>query len=498
VPPPLAAFFVFVFVVGLLIADSKRTQGTTYASWLPLLWLLVISSRLVSEWLHLGPPLEHPGDLLDGSPIDRAFFLGLIVAAVWTLSRRSIPWSGLPAANVALTVFLAYAALSIVWSEFPFTAFKRWVKILGHPLMVLILLSEPDPKEAVRVLFKRCAYILIPTSVLFIKYYPELGRGFSAWTGGAFNTGVTTNKNLLGALCLMTGFFFLWNLLFNRRELPANVRRYEVFAGVTMLGMISWLLIQADSATSRAALILGVGIAAIAGASWVRHRRLAAYAVVAAAVLLLADFTLDISARAVEALGRDPTLTDRTELWEDALAIPINPLVGAGFESFWLGSRAEAMWAKWTWRPNQSHSNYIETYLNGGWVGVACLAFALAGCYRKAKRALVSRPPEGRFRIGFLAILLAYGYTEATFRNIHPLFFVFFLIALEMPGDSTESSGTRANLAEQTGQLSVAPRPRQRRWTRGMRPPVGERSNTSAPWPRPRPRPLESSKRTKS
>src|SRR5438128_579043 len=95
--------------------------------------------------------------------------------------------------TVALIVFLLYCFISIAWSDFPFIAFKRWIKILGHPIMALIVLTEPDPKEALIRLMKRCAYVVVPVSILFSKYYPELGRGFTPW-GAATRTGITTNK----------------------------------------------------------------------------------------------------------------------------------------------------------------------------------------------------------------------------------------------------------------------------------------------------------------
>ena len=84
--------------------------------------------------------------------------------------------SGLPS-------FSPTALLAILWSDFQFVAFKRWIKILGHPIMALVVLTDPDPIEALRRLFKRAAFVLVPMSILFIKYFPEYGRGFDQWTG---------------------------------------------------------------------------------------------------------------------------------------------------------------------------------------------------------------------------------------------------------------------------------------------------------------------------
>jgi exopolysaccharide production protein ExoQ len=167
--PLFAAFLTAVFVLWLLLQDWRRTHGTTPALWVPLTWLTIISSRYVSEWIDSAGA----SSLQDGSPVDQPVFLGLILAAVVILARRDIPWSQLPAGNIVLILFLAYGAASILWSDFPFIAFKRWIKVVGHSLMVLVVLSEPRPREAMRALFRRCGYMLIPASILLIKYFPE-------------------------------------------------------------------------------------------------------------------------------------------------------------------------------------------------------------------------------------------------------------------------------------------------------------------------------------
>ena len=41
--------------------------------------------------------------------------------------------------------------------------------------MALIVLTEPDFEEALTRLMKRCAYVVVPVSILWIKYYPQIG-----------------------------------------------------------------------------------------------------------------------------------------------------------------------------------------------------------------------------------------------------------------------------------------------------------------------------------
>ena len=97
----------------------------------------------------------------------------------------------------AIALFYSYCAISILWSEDPFVAFKHWFKGIGDIVMVLIILTDEVPSGALRQVFKRIGYVLIPLSVLFLNYFPELGRVYT--TGGASEyTGMANQKNSLG------------------------------------------------------------------------------------------------------------------------------------------------------------------------------------------------------------------------------------------------------------------------------------------------------------
>ena len=71
--------------------------------------------------------------------------------------RRGVRVSEVCRNNVALTIFFIYCFVAISWSDFPVVAFKRWVKIMGHPIMALIVLTDRNPEAAVRQLLKRFA-----------------------------------------------------------------------------------------------------------------------------------------------------------------------------------------------------------------------------------------------------------------------------------------------------------------------------------------------------
>ena len=442
IPPIVALFLTVAFIVFLFRRDIRERPDVTGALWIPLIWFLIICSRQASEWFNTFGLHAGAITLEEGSPLDRSIYFGLIAAGTYVLSKRHVQLSEIIRQNQWLTIFFVYCFLAIFWSDFPFVAFKRWIKVLGHPIMALIVLTEPDPLEALTRLIKRCAYVVVPVSILFIKYYPELGRGFDTWTGAAVNTGITTNKNTLGVDCLILGFFFFWHLLQTWSRERTKPRRNELFLTAGFLLAIWWLLSKAHSSTSLVSLFLGILIVALLELRFVDKRFIGTYVVIGVLALLAAEWAFGIYANAIQLLGKDPTLTDRTLLWSELLKVKINPLFGAGFESFWLGDRfrkfAESRW----WQPNEAHNGYLETYLNLGLVGLILLIVLLVATFWKGRRVLLTNFQFGRFRLGFLAAVVAYNWTEASFKNISAIWFVFYIIALDYRQPEFESFQT--------------------------------------------------------
>jgi exopolysaccharide production protein ExoQ len=378
-------------------------------------------------------PVSGATSVEEGSPLDAWFFLILIAMGLYVLSKRGVRLSEIVRNNQWLTIFLLYCLISIIWSDFPFVALKRWIKILGHPIMALIVLTEPNPKEAVIRLMKRCAYVVVPVSILFIKYYPELGRAFEPWSGLAINTGITTDKNALGADCLILGFFFFWYLLQTWKTERGTWRRNELRLIAGFLIGIWWLFSKAHSATALTSLFIGALVVVFVGIRSIDKRFIGTYMLAALVLLIIAELTFGISGRFSEGLGRGSGLSGRTELWTELLKLDTNPILGTGFESFWLGKRPEKLEGIFYYIPNQAHNGYLETYLTLGLIGVFLLLGLFVATFRKIRLELFRNFEWARYRLGFLAAVILYNWTEAAFKTISPIWFVFYLIALDYP-----------------------------------------------------------------
>ena len=382
--------------------------------------------------------MGHEAELMEeGNALDRYVQLLLILLALGALLSRSFEWGKFFVANVALTALLGFGLLSVLWSDFPFVAFKRWFKDLGTYLVILVALTDPRPFEAIRTLARRVCFLLIPLCILLIKYFPELGKQYNSWTGQDSFVGATTSKNMLGVLCLVSGLFFFWDMLTRWSHRKAWRTRRILLLDVAFLAMTLWLLSMADSATSSVCLALGCAVIAAAHSKTVkRHPALLTVSIpVGICLYLLLEFAFDINmiAMLAEAIGRSPDLTGRTEIWSAVLSTGTNPLVGAGYESFWLGSRLRSVWEKTGITINEAHNGFLEVYLNQGLIGLFLLAGFLVASYRTICRRVGTLSSLGSLSLALWTVLLFYNVTESAFRG-HLMWVAFVLGVIVVPG----------------------------------------------------------------
>ncbi|MGH7978646.1 MAG: O-antigen ligase family protein, partial [Limisphaerales bacterium] len=365
-PSSLALALTLGFIVLLFVRDIREKAKVTNALWIPFLWIAVCGggSRYFSQWLDMFGLHVGAISVEDGSPVDAAFNGALILGGLLVLHKRRVMVLEFVRNNRWLTIYLAYCLLAITWSDYPFVSAKRWVKLLGDPVMALVVLTEPEPSEALIRTMKRCAYVMLPLSILFIKYFPVLGRTFDEWSGAPQNTGVATNKNELGFDCWILGAVMFWHLLQVLRWERGRARRDELILCAALIAMDLWLLKDAHSASSLVAFVLAAGVMLFLGMRWVRRRSVGFYIIAGAAAAAVALFGFGLTDTVIHLLGRNDTLTGRTEIWRALWHWNINPIIGTGYEGFWLGARRLAVQQNVLSFLNEAHNGYLETYLN--------------------------------------------------------------------------------------------------------------------------------------
>lgn len=444
--PELVTILCGVFILYLFWSDLKRSDSPSAALWVPLAWMFLAGSRWASSWLNLSVPLASVDDYAEGSPVDRAVFFSLIAVGAFILSRRKLDWSRLVVQNKWIVLYLLYCLSSVTWSDEPFVLFKRWIKDLGNPIMALIILTERRPYEAAGVILRRLAFLLLPLSVLFIKFYPDLGRAYHV-DGSPMFTGVGHQKNDLGLMCLITGIYFVWEI-FQKGKGYSNLAIRSYIEQFILIGMLIWLLYMSNSQTSFACLVAVVVLLFVCRFPFIVKKPSRIIFVIISSTLLFSglESTLHLKDLVFSLLGRDPSLTNRTDVWQLLRGMETNSVVGAGFMSFWAGDRMESIWAKLGAGINQAHSGYLEQYLNLGYIGLAFIVIIMLSGLLKIRKHLDVDSPSAMLRLCFIVAAALYNYTEASFYGINNMWLLLLLGSIDISGQRATKRSTRVGI----------------------------------------------------
>ncbi len=434
--PGLASIVFAAGIVCLFLLNRDPTVRTSKALWIPVAWLFIAGSRAPSAWLQSPTQMSGADQFLEGNPFERNIFLVLLILALSVLINRPKKIGEVLRGNAPILLFISYCALSLLWSEYPDVGFKRWMKLVGDLGMVLIVTTDIDPSAAFDRLITRVGFLIVPISILFIRYYPELGRSYEGWSGAMRWTGITTNKNTLGLICMLIGLHTLWRGIRAFRSSKGKSRTRALTATGIMLTMVVYLLHAANSATSTSCFILGGALIVAISSFPLARKPLMVHLLAVGAVSLAASAAFFNLAGLVEQLGRNPDLTGRAEIWSIVLGQPVNRLFGAGYESFWLGERLTTIQRLSGQYVNQSHDGYIEVLVNLGWVGVALLALAILAGYKKIRRAIYQDPGANCIRLAYLVAAVVYNFTEASFKMLSPVWICFVWAIVSVPSAS--------------------------------------------------------------
>jgi O-antigen ligase len=426
---PLLGTLGTVLIICGLFRFNRGAFKVTNAIWAPYVWFLIASSRPLSNWLSLSEPAGAGTAYVDGSPLDRNVLTLLLVVGIVALSRRQKQALAVLSKNWVILAYFAYCLISVLWCDYPQVLLKRWIRSIGDIVMILIVITEPHWIDALKWLFTRISFILMPVSILLIRFYPSLGRFYSR--GGVPEwTGVGTDKNALGMICMIYGAALLWyGLSVYRNRAATRQRKRELWTVGIVFAMILYLLLVVNSQTALACFLMSdVLIILTAYSRMFRRPGIVTLMMVTMVGVCYCVLFLGVGGGALSAIGRDSSLTGRTEVWKTVIPYAKNIWLGAGYENFWVGERME-LFQRLLGGLNQAHNGYIEIYLNLGWIGLSLLGALILGGYLKVLKLVRNNVETAGLRLAFIFICLVYNFTEASFKMQSPVW-IFFLWAI--------------------------------------------------------------------
>lgn len=428
---PVASLICIAFIAWLLWHDSKRRGSLSAASWLPTLMLFVFGSRTPAAWLDAAG-FSQPDS------VNQLFYVLIVGASLIVLFRRRMKWDRVFATNTALMAFYGYFAISSLWSLTPADSLIRIIRdFTTNIILLLVILSDERPLEVLRAVYFRCTCLAFPWSLLLSRFY-TLGKSYSRDGVPSFN-GVGEQKNSFGSMVMVFTLLLVWDHLESRpvgAKWPWSGMRWD---RLTLALMGVWLLHLCQSKTSLVCLLVGVTLLCTRG--WLGSR------VVSTAIflgvlslpflLLLTQSLTSVVAPVLESLGRDGTFTGRASLWQSITLDTVNPMIGAGFWTFWGTPKGKAIaQALDPGTPGKTvpsaHDGYMDMYLDGGFIVLAILLLLLIISGRRVINA-GALTSFNRLRFAVLVVAVFGNLTESSIARPCALWFTTLLVVVEYP-----------------------------------------------------------------
>lgn len=362
------------------------------------------------------PKADAPSGYNPLDPLLSLLQLGIYAATLFLLLARRK--SSLRAAFRDPLVWLlaGTALMSFLWSDFPDWSLRKGITTLQTTYFGLYMASRFSLKQQLQMLAWALGIVAV-FSLLFTLVFPgaaiEAGANAGAWRGPF------VQKNVLARIAVLGAIVFLLLALDNRRH------RYLLWGGFSL----SILLILLTG--SKTALLVFLTIIVLLPLyRALRWRDTIVIPIIITVILVtgsIAVFIMGNWENILLNLGRDPSLSGRTELWELALEkIAERPWLGYGYQGFWQeGGEAFVIWKAEGYKPPHAHNGFINITLDLGLVGLFLFLLTLAVTYIRA----IAWLREGKttreiWPIFYVTFFFLYNHSENTIVDHNSIFWV--------------------------------------------------------------------------
>ena len=307
-------------------------------------------------------------------------------------------------------VGLAY--VSQYWSIDPGVTDRRVIALAINSAFAVYLGAVFRDAALPRVLMHTCLVMAVG-SLIMVFAFPRIG--VHQYDNAGLWRGLWYEKNQMGLVMVVGAVSAAASLAAD--HLAGNGRKPWV--ALLTFALTTLLVVATQSKTSLLCWMLGVGMV---GGWWTLKQGGAAVTVAAVwlGVVIAAIgtwFWNTDSAAILEALGKDPSLTGRTLIWEALMRkVAERPWTGYGFSAFWGVDSipAREIRLETQWPVPSAHNGWIDLLVQLGWPGavaVGTLMAVSAVMILIRMNGLGAR--EGFWSVGYLAVFFALSLSES-------------------------------------------------------------------------------------
>lgn len=307
-----------------------------------------------------------------------------------------------------ILAIVGIVAISLTWSFTPEATFSSGVALIGTTCFGIYLATRYTMQEQLQLLgwtFGLVVILCFAFALVIPKYGIMSGVHAGKWRG------IYTHKNVLGKMMAL-GATILWLLTINRRSVNLIVLPFLVLA-------TSLLVLSTSSSSLINFLVLflvSIGLRTL----WLQDRAIIPFFSVGLIIAISIFTNITVASEALlGSVGKDTTLTGRTQLWEAVTdKIQQHPWLGYGFDGFWQGINSEAadVWlAIGGWSAPNAHNGALDIILGLGGVGfVVILVSFLMNLTRSLMWIRLTRSQMGLWPILFMVYVVMSNTTETS------------------------------------------------------------------------------------
>jgi exopolysaccharide production protein ExoQ len=363
---------------------------------------------------------------MNASPENRIFWPAMaaisVVLAAQNRSRLAkLTW---PPHIICLLAYLGFAGVSVVWAFRPESSFIRFAQqVMIEISIVLPAMLASRTADIMRGLFLCFAFALC-LNVPFVLSGTATFAGNGVTLEYIGSPGYFSFKNYLGECAAIGLLLSLHEILYRgwRRVLGiigVVIAIYLIFASMSKtalgLALIAPLLAALVLITRRKT---GISVAII----------LLSIAICYLVLSNVSHFNMNWIS---DKLYLDPNLSGRIFIWDFAQTeIDRRPLLGWGYESFWLvpGSPAIAEAPGWIKTMPNSHNGYYDTMVNMGYLGLALLVVFISATLHAIGRVANRAPARAWLVLSLVLYVIVYNFLESTWMHGFEFEWLVFLV----------------------------------------------------------------------
>ncbi|MBD1939975.1 O-antigen ligase family protein [Microcoleus sp. FACHB-68] len=330
-----------------------------------------------------------------------------------------------------ISLFLGVVSFSGFWSDTPEIATKASLAYIGASAVAVYIGKQYSWTELLR-LFRWISFVAVIFSIYYAQFKPSIGRHLKGWSG------ILGHPNQFAFFMALTAVLWFLHALYSPKQ-----RRLS--AVVILLALFS--LQNANSGASKVLVIVLLSL-------WfylnfvkrlpVQWAFISVVLFLIVSIILIIVISDNLESIVVGGLGKDMTLTGRTDFWPQIIdKINQRPLLGYGSASFWQPWRGlddpgrDIIVIKTQFKPPHSHNGFLDLALQVGWVGLSLFILSFFNNLVKAVTYLTSaKLPEAGLPLVFLTYTIMTNLTETGLFGVTSVWFWYIVLTVRLTLDT--------------------------------------------------------------